>query len=952
MSALSPAGTIRTLATGPVGDAVISTDGATLYTTGGGTLNAYDIASGTLLRQWSLGTKLGGIDVSPDGRYLVATDQVAGPSTTSGAITTTDYYVYRVDLQTGSTQTFTSHDAATFGYSSYYHDISYLSNGMAILSQDYPGSGFVPLTTLDFSTGTFTASQQTYAQDGLLVGSRDRSHIFFAPSNISDEPAFIYTAGEGITASHGEYQDNVMGYNDGVGAISPDGSIVVQGPGLNVYDGNLNFEGRLGSKYPMAAAGMVFDPSGTDLYVLDANSDEVVELKVADWSVVRRFSAGTDVAAAGSSFGNVLQITPDGHTLSVIGTDAVQLIDLTKVQDQGSLTTAALNEASFISGVDGTGRVAAQSFATWTGTYPAQYSSSDVSLGKWGAEQAGTPATVTYSFAAGSHWTSTEKAAFTAGLDLYSAEAGLTFDQVASGGEILFVRGSDKEAETTTSYGDTPVVGSTTVGSLEQAGISIDTSAYGFGPIGASFSSAGGYPWMTLLHEEGHAIGLGHAGAYNDDGDSSSSEVLPFTAYDSRAYSVMSYLDASDTGAAATPAGGFEWDDVYGDENSPTTPMLLDILAAERLYGAPTSTPLSGGQVFGFDSNIGGDIRQFFDFTVNTQPIVTLFDTGDGNTLDLSGYGTASTVDLRQGDFSSVGGLTNNIAIAYGTRIDTAIGGSGSDRIVANDDGDTLAGGAGDDVLVAGAGHDSLTGGGGADSFTGTRGSLAGDTITDLTPVDRIVFTDPSLGNFAYALNNNILSYTGGSLTLANVPNWHFTASADAAGGVDLRLTTPAPDDFNGDGLSDILWRNDNGALTDWLGTATGGFAYNSASAGAFAAVGTDWHVVGTGDFNGDGRADILWRNDSGALTDWLGTASGGFVDNSASAYAVVGTDWKVADTGDFNGDGRIDILWRDDDGALTDWLGTASGGFVDNALHAYATVATNWHIQPHDHAL
>ena len=65
-----------------------------------------------------------------------------------------------------------------------------------------------------------------------------------------------------------------------------------------------------------------------------------------------------------------------------------------------------------------------------------------------------------------------------------------------------------------------------------------------------------------------------------------------------------------------------------------------------------------------------------------------------------------------------------------------------------------------------------------------------------------------------------------------------------------------------------------------------------------------------------------------------------------------MGTDWKVADTGDFNGDGRIDILWRNDNGALTDWLGTASGGFVDNALHAYAPGATNWHIQPHDHAL
>ena len=91
----------------------------------------------------------------------------------------------------------------------------------------------------------------------------------------------------------------------------------------------------------------------------------------------------------------------------------------------------------------------------------------------------------------------------------------------------------------------------------------------------------------------------------------------------------------------------------------------------------------------------------------------------------------------------------------------------------------------------------------------------------------------------------------------------------------------------------------------------------------------TDWHVVGTGDFNGDGRDDILWRNDSGQLTDWLRTANGSFLSNVFSVY--VPTDWSVAATGDFNGDGYTDVLWRQDTGQLTDWLGSASGGLIDN---------------------
>ncbi len=30
------------------------------------------------------------------------------------------------------------------------------------------------------------------------------------------------------------------------------------------------------------------------------------------------------------------------------------------------------------------------------------------------------------------------------------------------------------------------------------------------------------------------------------------------------------------------------------------------------------------------------------------------------------------------------------------------------------------------------------------------------------------------------------------------------------------------------------------------------------------------WHVVDVGDFNDDGSSDILWRNDDGTLAEWL----------------------------------------------------------------------------------
>src|SRR5262249_45386712 len=131
--------------------------------------------------------------------------------------------------------------------------------------------------------------------------------------------------------------------------------------------------------------------------------------------------------------------------------------------------------------------------------------------------------------------------------------------------------------------------------------ISIDTSTLGFGPIGTSLSvdQYGNYAWQTLVHEEGHLLGLGHAGPYNGSVDEATQQ---FSVYDTRLWSIMSYINPWDFAkySGSYPVTGTWWGiSPDGYYNEPTTPMPLDILAAQRLYGVATTGPLaSGGQVF------------------------------------------------------------------------------------------------------------------------------------------------------------------------------------------------------------------------------------------------------------------------------------------------------------------------------------------------------------------
>ena len=125
--------------------------------------------------------------------------------------------------------------------------------------------------------------------------------------------------------------------------------------------------------------------------------------------------------------------------------------------------------------------------------------------------------------------------------------------------------------------------------------------------------------------------------------------------------------------------------------------------------------------------------------------------------------------------------------------------------------------------------------------------------------------------------------------------------------------------DFNGDGKIDLLWHNAaTGETQIWFlnGNALSGRATVIGEQGTPAFVGLPWSIVGSNDFNQDGRTDILWHNASTGETQiWF--MNGYKVSGRATVLgeqgtpAFVGLPWSIVGSNDFNQDGKTDILWH-----------------------------------------
>ncbi|WP_192562365.1 M10 family metallopeptidase C-terminal domain-containing protein [Pseudomonas gozinkensis] len=220
----------------------------------------------------------------------------------------------------------------------------------------------------------------------------------------------------------------------------------------------------------------------------------------------------------------------------------------------------------------------------------------------------------------------------------------------------------------------------------------------------------GTYDYMTFVHEIGHALGLKHP----FEASTSNSNVISPLLDDSH-FTVMSYNNA------------------YSYQ--PTTPMLLDILVIQKLYGANMLWQ-TGDNVYKWGAN-----QSVFE---------TIWDAGGNDTIDASNQLAPVSLNLNEGAFSQIGKaftdgtnlLNDGLAIAYGAKIENAIGSAFDDVLTGNDLNNTLDGGLGADTMMGGAGIDTY--------YVDNVNDVVIETDASLTAIDRI------FSSVSYSLGANV----------------------------------------------------------------------------------------------------------------------------------------------------------------------------------------------------
>ncbi len=168
------------------------------------------------------------------------------------------------------------------------------------------------------------------------------------------------------------------------------------------------------------------------------------------------------------------------------------------------------------------------------------------------------------------------------------------------------------------------------------------------------------------------------------------------------------------------------------------------------------------------------------------------------------------------------------------------------------------------------------------------------------------------------------------------------------AGGV-AGWTVVGAADFDGNGTPDLIWQNDatRQVTVHYYGGAGGATfqGWNFLNSGGI----PGWTVVGAADFDGNGVPDLIWKNDATrqVTVHYFGGAGGATFQgwNWLNAGGIAG--WTVAGASDFDGNGVPDLVWQSDSTrqVTVHYYGGAQGATFTGWQFLNSGGIPGWHV-------